>query len=113
MKNIVKITIGFLSIALAFTSCNNGESKSNSALSSNAAEKVYVAPGDHDEFYAFISGGFSGQLAVYGLPSGRLFKVENVDANPEITELTDNNFPLGNISCIEFGNSESEFKQVS
>ena len=23
----------------------------------------------------FISGGFSGQLAVYGLPSGRLFKV--------------------------------------
>ena len=26
-------------------------------------------------FYAFVSGGFSGQLAVYGLPSGRLFKV--------------------------------------
>ncbi len=49
--------------------------KSKSALSSNAAEKVYVAPGEHDEFYAFISGGFSGQLAVYGLPSGRLFKV--------------------------------------
>jgi len=44
-------------------------------LSSGAAEKVYVAPGEYDEFYAFISGGFSGQLAVYGLPSGRLFKV--------------------------------------
>ena len=44
-------------------------------LSSSAAEKVYVAPGEHDEFYAFVSGGFSGQLAVYGLPSGRLFKV--------------------------------------
>ena len=75
MKNIFKITIGFIITALAFTSCNNGESKSNSALSSNVAEKVYVAPGEHDEFYAFISGGFSGQLAVYGLPSGRLFKV--------------------------------------
>ena len=75
MKNIFKITIGFLIIALAFSSCNNGESKSNSALSSNVAEKVYVAPGEHDEFYAFISGGFSGQLSVYGLPSGRLFKV--------------------------------------
>ena len=75
MKNILKLTIGFLSLALAFTSCNNGDSKSKSALSTNAAEKVYVAPGEHDEFYAFVSGGFSGQLAVYGLPSGRLFKV--------------------------------------
>ena len=75
MKNIFKITIGFIITALAFTSCNNGESKSNSGLSSNVAEKVYVAPGEHDEFYAFISGGFSGQLSVYGLPSGRLFKV--------------------------------------
>lgn len=45
------------------------------ALSKNAAEKVYVAPGKHDEFYAFLSGGFSGQLSVYGLPSGRLFKI--------------------------------------
>lgn len=75
MKNIFKITIGFFIIALAFSSCNNGDSKSNSALSSNVAEKVYVAPGEYDEFYAFVSGGFSGQLAVYGLPSGRLFKV--------------------------------------
>ncbi len=75
MKKLFNSTIGFLIIALIFTSCNNGESKSNSALSSNVAEKVYVAPGEHDEFYAFISGGFSGQLSVYGLPSGRLFKV--------------------------------------
>ena len=76
MKNLFKISIGFLVIAIAFTSCNDGKSsKSNGALSSNAAEKVYVAPGEHDEFYAFISGGFSGQLSVYGLPSGRLFKV--------------------------------------
>ena len=77
MKNIFKISIGFLIIAIAFTSCNNGSSSksTNGALSSSAAEKVYIAPGEHDEFYAFVSGGFSGQLAVYGLPSGRLFKV--------------------------------------
>ncbi|MCF6294589.1 MAG: Sec-dependent nitrous-oxide reductase [Flavobacteriaceae bacterium] len=76
MKNIIKISIGFLLIAFAFTSCNNSNSsQSKGALSSSAAEKVYVAPGEHDEFYAFVSGGFSGQLAVYGLPSGRLFKV--------------------------------------
>jgi nitrous-oxide reductase len=76
MKNILKTATGFLIMILAFASCDNGKSsKSNSALSSNAAEKVYVAPGEYDEFYAFISGGFSGQLSVYGLPSGRLFKV--------------------------------------
>ncbi len=40
-----------------------------------AAQKAYVAPGELDEFYAFLSGGFSGQLSVYGLPSGRLLKV--------------------------------------
>ncbi len=42
--------------------------------SSDAASAVYVAPGDYDEFYSFMSGGFSGQVSVYGLPSGRLFK---------------------------------------
>ncbi|QEC45802.1 Sec-dependent nitrous-oxide reductase [Pseudobacter ginsenosidimutans] len=45
------------------------------AVSGNAAEKTYVAPGKYDEFYNFVSGGFSGQLSVYGLPSGRLLRV--------------------------------------
>jgi nitrous-oxide reductase len=36
-----------------------------------AAMKVYVAPGDLDEYYLFASGGHSGQVYVYGLPSGR------------------------------------------
>lgn len=74
MKNLLKSIVAILSI-LVFTDCNNQGSSKSGALSSSAAEKVYVAPGEHDEFYAFISGGFSGQLAVYGLPSGRLFKV--------------------------------------
>ncbi|MCB0835670.1 MAG: Sec-dependent nitrous-oxide reductase [Bacteroidetes bacterium] len=43
-------------------------------LAGDAASAVYVAPGEHDEFYSFMSGGFSGQVTVYGLPSGRLFK---------------------------------------
>lgn len=45
------------------------------AVSGNAAEKAYVAPGKYDEFYNFVSGGFSGQMPVYGLPSGRLLRV--------------------------------------
>ena len=45
------------------------------ATSSDAAEKVYVAPGKYDELYNFVSGGFSGQVSVYGIPSGRLLRV--------------------------------------
>jgi len=40
----------------------------------DAASAVYVAPGEYDEYYAFMSGGFSGNLTVHGLPSGRLLK---------------------------------------
>jgi len=43
----------------------------NLSADSSAAEKVYVAPGEYDEFYGFMSGGYSGQLSVYGIPSGR------------------------------------------
>ena len=45
------------------------------ASTSDAAEKAYVAPGTHDEFYNFVSGGFNGNVSVYGLPSGRLLKI--------------------------------------
>jgi nitrous-oxide reductase len=44
-------------------------------VSGDAASKVYIAPGKHDEFYNFVSGGFNGQMGVYGLPSGRLFRI--------------------------------------
>ncbi|WP_108172011.1 Sec-dependent nitrous-oxide reductase [Christiangramia gaetbulicola] len=77
MKKSVLFIIS-LFMSATFISCNNSENSKNGdrgALASSAAEKTYVAPGEHDEFYAFISGGFSGQLSVYGLPSGRLLKV--------------------------------------
>jgi nitrous-oxide reductase len=39
------------------------------------AEKSFVAPGKYDEFYNVVSGGFNGQIGIYGIPSGRLFRV--------------------------------------
>lgn len=41
----------------------------------DAASKVYVPPGQYDEFYNIVSGGFNGQIGVYGIPSGRLLKI--------------------------------------
>ncbi|MDZ7682784.1 MAG: Sec-dependent nitrous-oxide reductase [Fodinibius sp.] len=53
---------------LLLAGCQNGQQLGSSA---DAASKVYVAPGEYDEFYGFFSGGYNGQLGVYGLPSGR------------------------------------------
>lgn len=74
MKNLSYLICILFGLGITLSSCNNQSQKSNGALSSNAAEKVYVAPGEQDEFYAFMSGGYSGNLTVYGLPSGRMFK---------------------------------------
>lgn len=83
MKKTIKVLFSLVVLA-GMVSCNNGKNGRQGGLSSNVAERVYVAPGEWDEFYGFMSGGFSGQLAVYGLPSGRMLKVLPVfSQNPE------------------------------
>jgi nitrous-oxide reductase len=82
----VKPTIALLAVlvvgAAVLTQCARQDG-TNTVLE-NAASKVYVAPGEYDEFYAFMSGGFSGQVTCYGLPSGRLFRTIPVfSVNPE------------------------------
>jgi nitrous-oxide reductase len=73
MKNkFVQAVVALVLGSAVFTSCK--PKNSSDAVSGNA-EKAYVAPGKYDEFYNFVSGGFSGQISVYGLPSGRLFRV--------------------------------------
>ncbi len=65
--------MGFIAAAaLIFTGCPSQQTMLDTR---DAAEKVYVAPGEHDEYYGFFSGGYSGQLSVWGLPSGRFLKV--------------------------------------
>ncbi len=76
-KGRIKVALALaLVAALAFVAV--GARKTATRLAQDAAQKVYVAPGEYDEFYAFLSGGFNGQVGVYGLPSGRLLKIIGV-----------------------------------
>ena len=73
MKTFKPLTFVVI-LSLLLINCNSNNQNSG-ALNSSTADRVFVPPGEHDEFYAFVSGGFSGQLAIHGLPSGRLFKI--------------------------------------
>ncbi len=75
MNTYIKITAKALILITIIVLASCGQNNKSGALGGDIAERVYVPPGEHDEFYAFVSGGFSGQLAIHGLPSGRLFKV--------------------------------------
>jgi len=83
---VIPMLPGIIAMAgLLLASCQARRSSEAGAINAQeAAQRVYVAPGKYDEFYAFMSGGYSGQVSVYGLPSGRLFKIIPVfSQNPE------------------------------
>ncbi len=75
MKRILFAALGLgviLTLALTFNGCPS--SGKAAVTDGDAASRVFVPPGKHDEIYLFTSGGFSGQVGVYGIPSGRLFR---------------------------------------
>jgi len=79
MKTSTKALLGGgLAMAVFIVTCAptppKQAARSGGAVTSDiavAAQKTYVPPGDLDEFYMFASGGHSGQVYVYGLPSMR------------------------------------------
>lgn len=73
MKKFVKTFLAIILMSAFFSSCKPKDS--SDTVSGDAAQKVYVAPGKYDEFYNFVSGGFCGQMSIYGLPSARLLRV--------------------------------------
>lgn len=82
MKRITYLS--FLLVAMSYLLPACKPKGAQSAVSGDAASRVYVQPGKHDEFYNFVSGGFNGQMMVYGLPSGRLIRIIPVfSAHPE------------------------------
>jgi len=75
MNQMRKIMFGTALVAIGFSLYSCKPKNAQTAVTAGGAEKAYVAPGKYDEFYNFVSGGFSGQMSVYGLPSGRLLRV--------------------------------------
>ena len=75
MKNLKWTTTALLVVGLLMNTSSCKPKNASNAVSSDAAAKAYVAPGEYDAYYNFVSGGFSGQMSVYGLPSGRLLRV--------------------------------------
>ncbi|MBC7902371.1 MAG: Sec-dependent nitrous-oxide reductase, partial [Gemmatimonadaceae bacterium] len=62
-------------VLLAVSAMQSCKPKGTQSAVTGDAAKSYVAPGKYDEFYNIVSGGFNGQIAVYGIPSGRLFRI--------------------------------------
>lgn len=81
-SKIIPIVFAFAAVATYYFACKPNTTAS--IIQGDAASKTYVAPGKHDEFYNFVSGGFNGQVSVVGIPSGRTLKIIPVfSVNPE------------------------------
>jgi nitrous-oxide reductase len=74
IRSLAAPTLTLALLAAGVAGCAPDRSRQQRAGVSDATDaavKTYVKPGDLDEYYMFASGGHSGQVYVYGLPSMR------------------------------------------
>lgn len=77
---VIGLAIGVTGAALGLGASGGGNLStiaSERGLTGDEAEaaiQTYVAPGQHDDYFIFSSGGHSGQIHVVGVPSMRLLK---------------------------------------
>jgi nitrous-oxide reductase len=91
-------------LSAGLAACNDGGSKSATATPASAAAAGgnteaganEVPPGQLDRYYVFSSGGHSGEVRIYGLPSGRSFK----------------RIPVFNIDCLVGWGITNESKKI-
>lgn len=74
---LLGITSGLLVSTLLFSNVGKKPEATTTGNDQYAsiAQQVYVPHGKYDQYYLFSSGGHSGQLQVYGVPSMRLIRV--------------------------------------
>lgn len=75
MKPVKQLPIWGTAIGMLLTINACKPKNAGTVVNADAASEVYVAPGKYDEYYNFVSGGFNGQVTVYGMPSGRVLKI--------------------------------------
>ena len=71
MKRLLILVLAGVALAVALAHLPGCTAMKSGGVTGDAAQKVYVKPGEHDTYYAFLSGGHSGQIYVYGMPSCR------------------------------------------
>lgn len=68
MKHVWKFGLAAAGILAVALGCMAGK---GGGAGGDAARRTYVKPGEHDAYYAFLSGGHHGNVYVYGIPSCR------------------------------------------
>ncbi len=77
---VIGLAIGVTGAVLGLGASGEGnlaaiaQERGLSGAEAEAALETFVAPGQHDDYFMFSSGGHSGQMHVIGVPSMRLLK---------------------------------------